>query len=335
MSKTFALIALSGFLFIQEAFSQLNIADVKLDNKQSVLNGRAYFNFPAAAENKERPSDLMSAGRNPNEETRIIYEVGKMRLVFFAQELYMLGGKNLFNDVSHDSAYIKNFTTKIFSATDSLITILSTPLRYDTSQAGIVINSLLVQTYDGTIFRLDAYINSAAITKREQFQALTEKIFKTIIAGYRTNKIKERNEKYFFDDSSKAFVFHLPFNYCVTVDNGDDFKVFKFHRFNHFTDTGWAALLIYVGDYPSYMFMNYGLDEASAIKDSGTFLDQKVQWLIFKDDMQGLYLKEQIIPERNTRIGGGEVIHVAMMSNSKGMFPELTGIIEAVKITGK
>ncbi|HWY98725.1 MAG TPA: hypothetical protein VNY36_06550, partial [Bacteroidia bacterium] len=138
-----------------------------------------------------------------------------------------------------------------------------------------------------------------------------------------------------FADSSKAFMFHVPVNYCVTVDNGDDFKVFKFHRFNHFTDTGWAALLIYVGDYPSYMFMNYGLDEASAKKDSSFFLEKKVQWLIFKDDMQGLFLKEQIIPEGKTRIGGGEEMHVAMMSNSKEMFPELTGIIEAVKIAGK
>ncbi len=334
MIKRVAILTVISVFLSISVYSQNNIADVKLDNKQSILNGRAYFNFPASAENKERPSDLMSAGRNPNEETRIIYEVGKMRMVFFAQELYMLGGKNLINDVSHDSAYIKNFTTKVFSTTDSLSTILSTPLRYDTAQAGIVISSLLVQSIDGTVFRIDAYINSAAISKREEFRVLTEKIFKTVTSGPRVNKTNSRDEKYFFADSSKAFIFHLPVNYCVTVDNGDDFKVFKFHRFNHFTDTGWAALLIYVGEYPSYMFMNYGLDETSAKKDSGMFLGQKVQWLVFKDDMQGLFLKEQIIPEGKPT-ERGEVIHVAMMSSSKEMFPELTNIIEAAKISSK
>jgi hypothetical protein len=330
--KTSLFIAIN-LITINYAFSQGAIADVKLEKKLSILNGRAYFSFPTAAINMERPTDLMAAGPNPNEETRIVYNIDKMRLVFFAQELFLDGDKNLFNEVTRDSAYKINFKSKVFTSSDSLYSILSTPLNYDTAQAGIMINSLLVQTSDGTLFRIDAYINNVSYSNKDQFRQLTERVFQTLINGPRKSVRVKRTEKYFVTDSSKTFTFSLPAEYCVTVDRQYDFEVFKFHKYRSFTDSTWADMVIYVGDHPSYLFMNYGLDEHDAKKDSGTFLNGPVQWLLFRDDMRRVYLKEQMIPHSD--IEQGTTIHVAMLSNKKETLPELTEIAKAVKLSTK
>jgi len=331
--KTTTLFIAINLITINNAFSQGGIADVKLEKKLSILNGRAYLTFPVAAINMERPTNLMAAAPNPNEETRIVYNADKMRLVFFAQELFLDGDKDLFNEVSRDSAYKINFKSRVFTSSDSLYSILSTPLNYDTAQAGVMVNSLLVQTSDGTLFRIDAYINNVAYANREQFRLLTEKVFQTLANGPRKSVRSKRTEKYFVTDSSKTFTFKLPANYCVTVDQQYDFEVFKFHKYRSFTDSTWADMVIYVGAHPSYLFMNYGLDEHDAKKDSGKFLNGPVQWMLFRDDMRRVYLKEQIIPHSD--IEEGTTIHVAMLSNKKETLPELTEIVEAVKLSTK
>jgi len=308
--------------------SAQTIAGTKLNNRQSILNGKAFFNFPETAANVERQVDIMSAGHNPNEETRIIYTNGKAKLVFFAQELYLVSDKNLFGEVSSDSAYKANFTSKVLTNSDSVFSILSTPLRYDTAQAAIPIKSLLVQTPDSTLFRIDAYINMAAFADIGQYQTLAENVFNTLTKGNRAIKRTERNEKYYLLDSTQSFTFHLPANFCVTVDKAYDFKVFKFHKLRGFNDNVWGDMLIYVGDHPSYVFMDYGLDQRGAQKDSGLFLGKQMNWLLFTDETQGIFLKEQIIPRDD--IGVGLRMHVAMVANRQEPFTELTKIEQDV-----
>src|SRR6185436_16735692 len=84
----------------QWAFSQLDT--VKFNNPLPILNGKAVFTFPAGAQNVKRDVDIMSADHNANEETRIIYDLGNKRLVFFAEELFALGEDQLFEHVSKD-----------------------------------------------------------------------------------------------------------------------------------------------------------------------------------------------------------------------------------------
>lgn len=73
-----------------------NIYNSELNNKQSILNDRIFFHFPAGAKNVARQVDIMSADRNINQETRIMMDIGSQRLVFFARELYVSSGKKEF-----------------------------------------------------------------------------------------------------------------------------------------------------------------------------------------------------------------------------------------------
>ena len=44
----------------------------------------------------------MAADPNENKETRIIFDIGNMKLVLFAQELFSLSGDRLFEDISKE-----------------------------------------------------------------------------------------------------------------------------------------------------------------------------------------------------------------------------------------
>src|SRR5687767_10577392 len=75
------------------------ISTVRLDNRQNILNGRAWLRLPAKAMNEQRARDIMAADPSANRETRIVYDVGTKRLVLFAQELFLKGSENLIADL--------------------------------------------------------------------------------------------------------------------------------------------------------------------------------------------------------------------------------------------
>ena len=48
------------FVLLQTAFGQ-SLKNIKIDNKQSILNDKAFFYFPTDAKNEDRETDIMSA----------------------------------------------------------------------------------------------------------------------------------------------------------------------------------------------------------------------------------------------------------------------------------
>src|ERR1044072_5052279 len=87
-------------VLILKTASGQHLDTIKINNKQSILNDRAFFTFPTYATNEQRNVDIMSADPNTNEETRIVHDIGKMRLVFFAQELFSFADEDLLATVT-------------------------------------------------------------------------------------------------------------------------------------------------------------------------------------------------------------------------------------------
>lgn len=321
---------LSLFLHLsyESAFSQ-NIKDLKLDNKQSILGDRAFLTFPTAAVNSQRPTDIMSADHNKNEETRILLDIGKMRLVFFARELYKLADPTFPADMASWDNDMQ-FHRKVLTDNDRLISVLSTPGIFDSTANAILINSLLVKTADNTVFEIDAYINPDAYPSREEFIKLSEDVFKTLAKGSRTNERQRREETLDIFQTYKKFKFALPADYCITQDQQYDFQVFKFHKYALLSDTNWISLIIYVGRHPSSFYREYGFDAKDAKKVPGTFLGNTVEWTSFANDEKKLYIKERQI--NYDKLGDGLVIHVVMMSGSPGAIGELTKIVEGIEM---
>ncbi|HYV94852.1 MAG TPA: hypothetical protein VE978_23965 [Chitinophagales bacterium] len=307
-----------------------NLDTIKIDNKQSILNDRAFFLFPTYAINAKRGVDIMSADPNANEETRIVLDIEEMRLVFFAQELYSIGDNNLFASVSKDNEK-GNLKTKILTDKDSVQSILSTPTKFDSTKNAILVNSLLVRTQDNSIFRINAYINPGAYKLKDQFQKLTENVFSTLTKGTRTNKRTARQESLSILGGKKSFTFNIPADYCITTDQQYDFQVYKFHKYQNFSDTNWIQLIIYTGFYPSPVYKDYSLSESDGKKVEGKFLGKNISWLVFDISKEGFIDKEQKIPCNN--IEKNLIVHVAMLSNQQKSIDDLTKIVEQIKLT--
>ena len=325
--KQFLTILLTGFIASTTLQSQ-TLENIKLDNKQSILNDKAFFYFPTEAKNEKRGVDIMSADPNENEETRIVFDNGDMRLVFFAQELFILADNDLFQTISkqNEKAQLK---TKILADKDSLLSILSTPTKFDSTKNAILINSLIIKTQDNTLFKISAYINPSSFKLKDQYQKLTEDVFNTLTKGTRKSNLFARKEKFDIFGTKKSLTFNLPQNYCVTVDQQYDFQVFKFHRYQTITDTTWVQLIIYNGNHPSMVYSDYGFSEKDSQKTKGKFLDKNIDWLFFDIDQQGFYDKEQKVTCNN--IEKGLIFHIAMLSNKKELIDDLTEMVETIE----
>lgn len=322
---------LLSFLFIdiQIAYSQQDTT--RLEKHISILNKKVFFDFPSIAVVSPRVADIMAADPNENRETRIILDNGKMRLVFFAQELFAHAGNSLFEDISREIEPDFDFKRKVLFDDDSLMTILSTPSRFDSTASAILVNSLLIKSPDNTVSRIDVYINPDAYSKRDEYIRLTENIFKTISKGTRRINLAARDESYKIFGVDSKFLFKLPENYYVTVDEKYDFGVFKLTKYKKsLTDTTYTSITIYTGHHPSYFYKEYGYTEDKAVKTKGSFLQNSVDWLYLKDEPQNFYLKEQFIP--SDTIEKGLILHIAMLSNKKEVIDELSKITEAIKV---
>jgi hypothetical protein len=328
---TLLLIAFTAFGAAANAQSGGLGDTTRLEKNLVVLNDKFSFNFPATAVNSPRVADIMAADPNANRETRIIVDNGGQRLVFFAQELYAFGGNKLFEEILKEIEPEYDFQRRILSDTDSVLAILSTPSRFDTTAGAILVNSLLVRSPDNTVSRVDAYISPDALPLKNDYTLLTENVFKTMIKGKRRIQLNARDESYPIFGTTSKFQFKLPKNYYVTVDEKYDFGVFKINKFkNSLTDTTYTALTIYTGHHPTYFHKEYGYTEDKAAKIKGLFLQAPVDWLYFKDDAQHFFLKEQFIKADN--IEAGLILHVAALSNKKEIMDELNKIVEGVKL---
>ncbi|MBK8139684.1 MAG: hypothetical protein IPK57_00745 [Chitinophagaceae bacterium] len=293
-----AFFAFNILISFQTVFSQTGLSDTtRLEKQISILNGKAYASFPASAVVSPRVADIMAADPNENKETRIIFDIGNMKLVLFAQELFSLSGDRLFEDISKEEEPSFNFRRKELTNSDSFITVLSTPALFDTSAGAILVNSLLIKSPDNTVALIDAYININAFYLKDEFSKLTENIFKTLTKGNRRISLEAKEETYKIPGTSATFNFKLPKNYFVSLDEN---------------------------------MMEYGFSDSVALKAKGTFLQKNIEWLYFKEDAQSFFLKEQIIPA--DELSQGLVMHVAVLSNKKEQLEELLKVAESIKI---
>lgn len=305
----------------------LSIAAQPLNNKQSILNDRAFFMFPETAANIGRNTNLMAADPNRNAETRIVYDTAGMRMVFFAQEIFSFTQGSLLAVAAKDDR--DDFKSRLLTDRDSLVAVLSTPLRFDTTQSAIIVNSLLVRTADGKLFRISAYITPASFTYKDQLLKLSERVFSTVEKGSRKLTTGARTETWPVYGDAKKFEIKLPEGYIITKDANYDFEVLKFHKVTDISDTNLVSLIVYIGRHPSFFYPEQGFAATDAAKIKGSFLGKKTEWLYFKNPGQHVYIKEQQIPY--PKLGEGVIIHVAMLSGLPETIDELTGIIENIK----
>ena len=311
------------FLSVNICLAQ-NLMEIPLTNKLQVLNSKAFFNFPDEAKEEARNSGIMSAPKNPNEETRIIYDNGEKRVVFFAKELFKIGDDSLFEEVSKGKGEILSYQRKILTDKDYMYSILSTPIKPKEGKNGMLINSLIVKVQDGTLFNVQAFISPEAYSEKEKYAAFTESVFKTLSKGNRNINLKARTENIFLELGNYTYQIDIPENYSYIVDYGPDFKVTKFHKYTKFNAPD-QKILIYSGNHASRLYGQYRFKDPYVIV-KGTFLKQEIDWYLYSNKETNFFLKEEVIS-----LPGDMDLHIAMTGYSSESIDELTKIQESLK----
>lgn len=149
-----------------------NLDTIRLDNKISVLNDKVVLSLPQKAF-KIQNAKASSAG---DDESWITWELADMKLLLFTQKLNSSEDNSVFEAVSK-SDQVKMFKTRILIDNSALKAMLSTPLKFDSTQSAILINRVLVRLEDGTVFTISAFISQPGFKIKEQYQKLTERSF--------------------------------------------------------------------------------------------------------------------------------------------------------------
>jgi hypothetical protein len=320
---------LFSFLLLSAASFGQTMADLKLDNRQSILNDRIFLQFPANARNVARGADIMSADPNRDKETRIILDTGKHRLVFFARELLVSSRKeSLLESIKKDDG--DYLSSKQLLDRDSIMAVISTPRQFDSTENAILVNNLTVRTQDGLLLSIGAFINPDAFKNKDEYIKLAEKVFRTIARGTRKPVYGARTESFPILGGKKSLSVKIPHGYVVTKDAKYDFEVLHFTKIKDMADTSWQNLVLYMGHHPSYFHGEYEFNESDAEKTSGKFNGQQVEWLNFKNVEKQFYLKEQQIAGDD--IEEGLIFHIAMLGDKPAAISDLTRMIETIKV---
>lgn len=314
-------------LFSGAAYAQSTTTGLKPDQKLSILDNKAFFLFPAAAVNIARQPDIMAASPDAAAETRIVMDIGEKRIVFFAEELYTTVGDNLATGMRSNLG--KDYIVKELKRTDGLVAVLSTPQIFDSSQNAILINSLIVKTLDKTMFRINAFINPKAFADRDQFRELSERVFSSLSKGWRVLNTKARTQVVAVLNARKMLHVDLPEGYIISKDGQYDFEVLHFRKIKDFFDTTQVSLSVYLGHYPTYFYSDYGFSKNQKEKAAGIFLGKNRDWMLFKNEEQHIFLKEQQFPAGD--LEEALVLHVAMTADRMMAIEELDGIVSTIK----
>jgi len=297
-------------------------------NEISLLNGRFFFTFPDSAKNIARGADIMSAGPNMNDETRVIYDIGDKRAVFFAQELYITCKDELEKKITAESTSDYPLSIKTIYNKDSILCVSMTPSKFDNRKSAILVNSMIVKNADNSLSKLSVYLNPKAYEDKATFDKITEKVFSSFRKGNRRLPLFARTETFNVLGTKTKLELKMPSDYIVIIDKKYDFEVYRIKKITDYSEEDRADLNIYFGFHPSYFNTELELTKFKQPDTDGEFMFQKIKWMNFRDDSRSIIVREQMFTDDD--IQKDAAIHIAMVSTTPKLIEEMTAIVRQV-----
>jgi hypothetical protein len=295
-------------------------------NEISLLNGRFFCTFPDSAKNIARATDIMAADPNTNRETRVIFDIGDKRVVFFAEELYIKSVADLEKRLKEESTKDYPLAIKTIYDKDSAICISMTPSQFDNTQAAIYVKGVVVKNPDNTLSRLSVYFNPKAFADKPKFDKIVELVIASFRKGNRRLNLDARTETFAVLGTKTQMLVKLPKDYVVILDKKYDFEVYRVRKVTSYGEVDHADLNIYYGFHPSFFNTELDLSKFKEADTPGEFMFQKIHWMNFRDDSRQLILREQLFTDDD--IQKDAQIHIGMISNNSKLIEEMTDIIK-------
>jgi hypothetical protein len=298
-------------------------------NEQSILNGRFYITFPDGAKNVAMRGDIMGPDPNENNQTRIMYDEGNKRLVFFARDLKVKTVNNLAEVVNKQSNPGYPFTVQEMPGHGASKPVLITPQKFDTTKNAILVKTMIVENADGTLCNIGAYLNPAAFADKVHFMQIVQDAFSSVRHGERLLSIKARVDTAKIRGSNATLQITLPDGYVLTNDNGDDFEVFRIEKLGEYGSNDNTDMLVYFGYYPSMLAHEYQLEDNKTADTKGDFMFRTAVWNNYAKPGI-IYLREQVFDDNH--VAPNMKIHIGLTSTKPEGIEELFGIVKKLLI---
>jgi len=260
----------------------------------SVLKDRIYLRCPSGSLNVPRPHDILSLPPAEDQETRITYDFGNQRLVFFAEEMNARATPHLLEDVRarYTPEERSNYTFRSIQTAGGLPGILTIPLQRDSTADAILIQSLLVQTKDSMLIQIGAYVNLNAYHRLSYFQSLAEKTLLSAVAGPRLPAIKARKEMLPVSGGICRLEIDCPENVLILPEKGFDYISYQIRKLHPLTQHVTGGIIVYTGLQPKPLASSYQFVEGSGKKVNRLLLGKNETWLYYADKARKIYLEE-------------------------------------------
>lgn len=310
------------------AFLLTTFLSIAQTNQLSLLNNRFYCTFPDSAKNMARGTNIMSADANENSETRIVYDVGDKRMVFYAEELYLKSVADLETKLKAESTNEFPLTVKRFYNKDSVQCFSLTPATFERNENAILVNSMIVKNADYSLSKLSVYLNPKAFASRAEFDKITAQVFASYKKGDKHLNLNSHTDSFTVLGTKTKLKVKLPKDYIITVDKKYDFEVYKIRKVTSYGSEDQVDLTMYYGFYPSFFNTEFQLEKFKQPDSEVEFMFHKTMWMNFKDDSRHLILREQLFVDDD--IQKDAQIHVAMISNNQNLIEECSQIVKDI-----
>jgi len=298
-----------------------------------LLGGRLRIRMPKNAKVEMRGHSIMAAPEALTEETRVMLDAGKERLVLMAWEMFALAGDDLAKAVLADIA--RSGEEAKGSRVEPLVVpkpladaVLVFPAGHDPKREAVLLLSAYVESADGTVQLLAFYVNPAGAKDMAGCTALAKKLAGTLTAGEKKLNLAAGPRRFPGAGDKDFLVLEVPAGFVASTQTGPDFSVYRLRKVVVMGQPG-SAVGIYLGGHPSYQHNQSGGGAKPALS-KGKLLKQEVEWHNWSRGK--LTTSEAILPMPGS---GGLFLHTFLTAVKPADLAVLKTVIESLKIERK
>lgn len=245
----------------------------------SLINGRLFIRMPEGTVDNARRTDIMSDEMSGEEETRLVLEGNGQQLVVLAQETFFYS-KNMEKEIAELAKWSHGDTFTYSSASirdsRSFKAVSLAPEPIDAGEKAVLIREAYVRVEDGTLITVGVYVTPETFADRELCIKQADKILESLSPGDRKLNVAAHDET-----MGGAIRIHLDKNFVLVEDEGVDFIVFYITKVVSVGDPI-PSIGIYVGDHPSFLYLQRGIDDNGLTKVKDTILHGNVEWITYR-----------------------------------------------------
>ncbi|MGH9553902.1 MAG: hypothetical protein ACRD3W_31280 [Terriglobales bacterium] len=255
-------------------------AKLPLPSKLSLLGNKLVISMPAGSRVEGRGHDIMAAPEPSTDETRVVFDRGKARLVIMANEAHALAGsdfsknvKRVVNEWAKDKHQSFTVAPNVISRNGlKLIVVMPNDGAAQSGEARLVTSSF-VSGKDGTVQYVAIYANPDAAKDWPGISNLAGRIMETLAQGQSQSRLDARMVEI---DHNLGLKVSLPERMMYVDQPGPDFHVSHFYQCRELGEHP-AEMGIFIGYYPSFH------PKKDTKQQSGIILGQSVNWFETKD----------------------------------------------------